>query len=230
MAWFFLCKLDRGLAEHNNHLGLVWLDACSTLVRLDACLNVVQLNARPWGSSRGARVVDHRQWITCIVWLVDGTCEFGVRSDHAWAGVRWWLYMRFCVALRSSAELIAYWWEGRRLVAAWFLSVILAGAGLCLGNGDLPVPECGDDHGKAGPGGVHPLGVCQGLTLLGVPRNLLIQLAQAVVDVDLELGQCVTVLGKNILEVGLDAVAKGGEVGDLHHYGLCVEGCHQPLP
>ena len=106
------------------------------------------------------------------------------------------------------------------MVAAWFLSVILAGAGLCLGNGDLPVPECADDHGKAGLGGVYPLGVCQGLTLLGVPRNLLIQLAQAVVNVDLELGQCLTVLGENVLEVGLDTVAKGGEVGDLHHYGL----------
>ena len=134
------------------------------------------------------------------------------------------------------AELGAYWWEGRWPVAAWFLTTTLAGllgwdwvagvamssttgseagvdgpvagAGLCLGYGDFLVPNREGDHSEAGPGGVHRLDIGQDLALLEVPRNLLLQVAQAVVDVNFELVQDGTVLGKDILKVGVDAVAK----------------------
>ena len=60
-------------------------------------------------------------------------------------------------------------------------------------------------------------------------RDLLIQVDQAVVDVGLKLGQIITVLGEDVLEVDLDAVAEDDGVGDLHHGGLHVERHHQLL-
>ena len=130
-----------------------------------------------------------------LVQLAHVKCKLGVSSDHAQAGARWRLYLIFCTALRSSAELGAYCWKGLRPVAAWFLAATLAGlpasdwatsgavpstmgskagvdglvagACLCLGHCNLLVPDREDDNGEAGPGDEHRLNVGQDPAILG---------------------------------------------------------------
>ena len=58
------------------------------------------------------------------LWSAQGACEAGV--SWAQAVTMWRVYLRFYATLHSSALLCAYWQEGRRPVAAWFLPETLA--------------------------------------------------------------------------------------------------------
>ena len=120
-----LCEFGQSLAQHENHSGLVWLDARSNLVQLHARFTGGQLDARSWGAGRGARVVDQRLLITghgaIIVRLAHGKCKLGVSFGRVQTVVSWRLYLRFCIALLSLTELVVYCFEGRCPVAAWFL-------------------------------------------------------------------------------------------------------------
>mmetsp|Transcript_103035 Transcript_103035/g.143528 ORF Transcript_103035/g.143528 Transcript_103035/m.143528 type:complete len:420 (+) Transcript_103035:1170-2429(+) len=54
-------------------------------------------------------------------------------------------------------------------------------------------------------------------------RDLLVHVPQPVVCVDAQLLESLCILGKDILEVGLDAVSEHDRVGDFHHGGFQVQ-------
>ena len=75
------------------------------------------LEGLPLDSQGGGRLLGQGRSLSNLSIV---TCKLSV-------GARWWLYLRFCAALRSSVEIGAYCREGKRLVVtAWFLPATLA--------------------------------------------------------------------------------------------------------
>mmetsp|Transcript_28445 Transcript_28445/g.67314 ORF Transcript_28445/g.67314 Transcript_28445/m.67314 type:complete len:508 (+) Transcript_28445:435-1958(+) len=85
------------------------------------------------------------------------------------------------------------------------------------------------DHGKAGAGGVRSCEILLNFLLLRMTLDLLVDVAEAVVGVDLELGEGGGVLGEGVLEEHRDTVAEHDGVRDLHHGALEVKRHHQVL-
>ena len=94
--------------------------------------------------------------------------------------------------------------------------------------GDALVGVDHRDGGAGGEGGLD-VGLDGGLLVGGERGDLGDEVAEAVVQVHAELGEGGGVLGEEVLEKDLHAVAEEDGVGDLHHRGLEVEGKEDAL-
>merc|ERR1719186_757704 len=87
-------------------------------------------------------------------------------------------------------------------------------------------PFAGVDHSQAWSGVIAVKNVSFNLCLLGMSFNLVINIAQSIVNIHTKLFEQVRVLSKDIFEVNLDHVAEHDGVRNFHHGCLHVQRHH----